>query len=84
METIKRQIDRICEFPAEGSLNAIKEAKSLKLERIKHGIKMMKDSGLFTVEEINDISDYARTKLHVNHEEALERQVNNLRDNWTF
>lgn len=84
METIKRQIDRICEFPAEGSLNAILDAKNLKLERIKHGIKMMKDSGLFTAEEVMDMSNYACMKLNEGYTEAYERQRNNLRDNWNF
>lgn len=84
METIKKQIDSICEFPAESSLNAILDAKNLKLERIQYGIKKMKDSGLFTTEEINDMSDYACMKLHDNYTEAYERQRNNLRNNWNF
>lgn len=84
MENIKKQIAEICVFTVGNSVNAIKEAKALKLERLQHGIKMMKESGLFSTSEIDDISDYACMKLHVNYEEALEKQVDYLKDNWRF
>ena len=84
MEKIKEQINGLIGFKEVKTLDEAVTMYKGHHERIQEGLKRMKDIGVFSEDEIKDVSNYAYWLRNVRYEDCVTFLKEEMRNNFVF
>lgn len=83
MQTITKQVESLIQYKGE-TFDAINQEYDSLKDRIEEGIQKMKDAGVFTDSEINQVKDFAMNLLGGRFREMKEAIKKNMRESFQF
>lgn len=83
MQAITKQIESLIQYKGE-TFDAINQEYNSLKDRIEEGVQKMKDAGVFTDSEINQVRDFAINLLGSRFREAKDAIKRNLRESFQF
>lgn len=83
MQAITKQIESLIQYKGE-TFDAINQEYDSLKDRIEEGVQKMKDAGVFTDSEINQVRDFAINLLGSRFREAKDAIKRNLRESFQF
>lgn len=83
MQIITKQIEVLIQYKG-GTFDAINQEYDSLKDRIEEGVQKMKDTGVFTDSEINQVKDFAINLLGSRFREAKDTIKKNLRESFQF